>query len=91
MRVLWENPGLFWNHFKRHGDKYEMRECCGSKSVFKVTYDGGSLENDIILVCDLHISKHPYNKRIIKTELIEWWMIKDTILIYIVLLAVKTW
>lgn len=49
-----------------------MRVCCDCKSIYKVTYDGGQyFPNDVILVCDLHICKSPYNQKIIKQELIE--------------------
>ena len=47
------------------------RVCCDEESSFKVTYDGGSMGNDIILVCNLHILRHPYDKRIISKEKIE--------------------
>ena len=48
-----------------------MRVCCNESPSFKVTYDGGSSGNDIILVCNSHITKHPFNKRIISTDIIE--------------------
>ena len=48
-----------------------MRVCCNESSSFKVTYDGGSSGNDVILVCNNHITKHPFNKRIVSTEMIE--------------------
>jgi len=48
-----------------------MRVCCDEKSSFKVTYDGGSMGNDTILVCNGHINQHPYNKRILASEKIE--------------------
>ena len=49
----------------------KTRVCCDEKSIFKVIYDGGSMGNDTILVCNIHITKHPFNKRIISTEVIE--------------------
>ncbi|MBL7002369.1 MAG: hypothetical protein ISR80_06415 [Nitrosopumilus sp.] len=48
-----------------------MRVCCNDKSEFKVTYDGGSMGNDTVLVCKTHIIKHPFDKRIISKEEIE--------------------
>ena len=48
-----------------------MRVCCKDRSEFKVTYDGGSMGNDTILVCKTHILKHPFDKRIISKEEIE--------------------
>jgi len=51
--------------------KSKVRVCCDEKSIYKVTYDGGSLENDIILICKRHITTNPFNKKIITTELIK--------------------
>ena len=48
-----------------------MRMCCDKSPSFKVTYDGGSAGNDVILVCINHITKHPFNKKIVSTEVIE--------------------
>lgn len=48
-----------------------MRVCCDRQPRFKVTYDGGSAGNDVIFVCDNHITKHPFNKKIVSTEAIE--------------------
>lgn len=48
-----------------------MRVCCDTQSIFKVTYDGGSMGNDVILVCNNHISKHPFDKKIIKKEVLD--------------------
>jgi len=47
-----------------------MRACCNNSLRFKVTYDGGSMGNDTILVCDKHITKYPFNKMILSTEII---------------------
>jgi hypothetical protein len=45
-----------------------MRTCCSGKSIYEVVYDGGSMGNDTILVCNTHILKHPFDKRIISKE-----------------------
>ena len=47
-----------------------MRVCCDKIPNFKITYNGGSAGNDIILICNNHITKHPFNKMIISTEVI---------------------
>jgi|APSaa5957512535_1039671.scaffolds.fasta_scaffold53813_2 hypothetical protein len=47
-----------------------MRVCCDHNPGFKVVYDGGSMGNDVILVCNEHIIAHPFNKMIISTEVI---------------------
>ena len=46
------------------------RVCCDNEPGFKVTYDGGSMGNDVILVCNDHIAKHPFDKKIISKEVI---------------------
>jgi hypothetical protein len=48
-----------------------MRVCCDKTPSFKVTYNGGSAGNDVILVCTDHIAKHPFNKQVISMEAIE--------------------
>ncbi|CUR51805.1 protein of unknown function [Nitrosotalea devaniterrae] len=38
---------------------------------YLVTYDGGVMGNDVILVCEEHITKHPFNEKILSKEIIE--------------------
>ena len=59
---------------KLDGKKLEeckIRVCCDKSPRFKVTYNGGDAGNDIIFVCDNHITKHPFNKEMILMEVIE--------------------
>ena len=46
-----------------------MRVCC-SKNIpqYKVTYHGGIMNDDVILVCSFHIGTHPFDKAIKKKE-----------------------
>ncbi len=55
----------------RNWREYEMRVCCDKSPRFKVTYNGGGADNDVIFVCDNHITKHPFNKAMISMEVIE--------------------
>lgn len=51
--------------------KSKVRVCCDGKSVYKVVYDGGSVGNDTILICDHHITVFPFNLKILTCEAIE--------------------
>ncbi len=48
-----------------------MRVCCDNPSMFEVEYDGGSAGNDTMLICKDCITKHPFNKRILSTEIVQ--------------------
>ena len=43
-------------------------KCCKNNPVKSVLYDGSPRENFIILVCDTHLGKSPYNQHVIKIE-----------------------
>ncbi|CUR51331.1 protein of unknown function [Nitrosotalea devaniterrae] len=46
------------------------RVCCNNEPHYQVIYDGGIMGNDEILVCDIHITKHPFDKKIISKNII---------------------
>jgi len=53
------------------------RVCCNNESEYEVIYDGGVMGNDKILVCSVHITKHPFDKKIIsKTRIDQYQEIK---------------
>jgi len=43
-----------------------LRICCDNVPYAKITYNGGIMGNDEILVCKKHIKQHPFNKQIIQ-------------------------
>jgi len=47
------------------------RICCDNPKAFKVIYDGGVMGNDEILVCSVHITKHPFDKKVISKSVID--------------------
>lgn len=44
--------------------KFHGRHCCTNEPTDIVTYEGGGMEDDIVLVCSSCIDKHPWNKAI---------------------------
>lgn len=44
------------------------RYCCNNKPIYKILYNGGSMGNDEIFVCEEHLNKHPFDKRIISKK-----------------------
>jgi len=42
--------------------------CCSEESIFKVTYNGDIMKNDIILICKNCITKRPFNTQILSIE-----------------------
>ena len=47
------------------------RICCDNPKVYKVIYDGGVMDNDEILVCSVHITMHPFDKKVISKSVID--------------------
>lgn len=46
------------------------RHCCKKEPSFKILFNGGSMGNDEIFVCDEHIGKYPFNQNILKREVL---------------------
>jgi hypothetical protein len=46
------------------------RFCCTGSPKYKILFQGGSMGNDEVYVCANHFDKHPFDKNIIKIEMI---------------------
>jgi len=49
----------------------EYQICCNNKPKYKITYDCGPEENQIILVCEEHYSDEAFHRFIMTIEKLE--------------------
>ena len=45
--------------------------CCDNEPIVKAEYDGGVMGNDLVFVCEYHLTRHPWNKFILSKEFVK--------------------